>query len=190
MLERIHSVIGEVPTYGYHRVWALLRRQSEKPRVRPVGRSHTGMAVNESNRRWCSVGFEFRSDNGEKLRVIFALDCCDREALYWVASTIGFDSGTVQDVMRGAVERRFGQHLPPDPIEWMTDNGSAYRAHDTRRFARLLGLKPKRTAVRSPESNGVAESFVKTMKRDYISVMPRPAARTAVQNLAFEHYNE
>ncbi|HIH8983123.1 TPA: integrase core domain-containing protein, partial [Serratia marcescens] len=59
-------------------------------------------------------------------------------------------------------------------------------------FARLLGLEPKRTAVRSPESNGMAESFVKTMKRDYISVMPRPDARTAVQKLAmaFEHYNE
>jgi transposase InsO family protein len=30
------------------------------------------------------------------------------------------------------------------------------------------------------------------VKRDYISVMPRPDARTAVQNLAmaFEHYNE
>lgn len=38
----------------------------------------------------------------------------------------------------------------------------------------------------------MAESFVKTMKRDYISVVPRPDARTAVQDLAmaFEHYNE
>jgi len=38
----------------------------------------------------------------------------------------------------------------------------------------------------------MAESFVKTMKLDYINVMPRPDARTAVQNLAmaFEHYNE
>ncbi len=218
VLERIHGVIGEVPTYGYRRVWALLRRESEtlavavvnakrvyrimcqhalllgrKPRMQPVGRAHTGkVAVSESNRRWCSDGFEFRCDNGEKLRVTFALDCCDREALHWAAGTGGFDSDTVQDVMLGAVERRFGHRLPPAPIEWLTDNGSAYRAHDTRRFARLLGLEPKRTAVRSPESNGMAESFVKTMKRDYISVMPRPDARTAVQNLAmaFEHYNE
>ncbi|EFP9937577.1 hypothetical protein HLQ26_003766, partial [Shigella sonnei] len=30
------------------------------------------------NQRWCSDGFEFRCDNGEKLRVTFALDCCDR----------------------------------------------------------------------------------------------------------------
>ncbi|MER45344.1 IS3 family transposase, partial [Salmonella enterica] len=66
------------------------------------------------------------------------------------------------------------------------------RSHQTRRFARMVGLEPKNTAVRSPESNGMAESFVKTMKRDYISIMPKPDGLTAVKNLAeaFEHYNE
>uniref|UniRef100_UPI0030D316DB integrase core domain-containing protein n=1 Tax=Escherichia coli TaxID=562 RepID=UPI0030D316DB len=36
------------------------------------------------------------------------------------------------------------------------------------------------------------ESFVKTIKRDYISVMPKPDGLTAAKNLAeaFEHYNE
>ncbi|STT78954.1 insertion element IS2 transposase InsD [Klebsiella pneumoniae] len=38
----------------------------------------------------------------------------------------------------------------------------------------------------------MAESFVKTMQRDYISIMPKPDGLTAVKNLAeaFEHYNE
>ncbi|WP_139620823.1 integrase core domain-containing protein, partial [Klebsiella quasipneumoniae] len=59
-------------------------------------------------------------------------------------------------------------------------------------FARMLGLEPKNTAVRSPESNGIAESFVKTIKRDYISIMPKPHGLTAAKNLAeaFEHYSE
>ena len=94
--------------------------------------------------------------------------------------------------MLGAVERRFGNSLPASPVEWLTDNGSAYRSHQTRQFARMVGLEPKHTAVRSPESNGMAESFVKTMKRDYISIMPKPDGLTAVKNLAeaFEHYNE
>ena len=54
----------------------------------------------------------------------------------------------------------------------------------------MLGLEPKNTAVRSPESNGIAESFVKTIKRDYISIMPKPDGLTAAKNLAeaFEHY--
>ncbi|EFZ3562650.1 DDE-type integrase/transposase/recombinase, partial [Escherichia coli] len=93
--------------------------------------------------RWCSDGFEFRCDNGEKLRVTFALDCCDREALHWAVTTGGFNSETVQDVMLGAVERRFGNELPASPVEWLTDNGSCYRANETRQFARMLGLEPK-----------------------------------------------
>ncbi|EHF0583397.1 IS3 family transposase [Shigella flexneri] len=218
VLLRIHHVIGELPTYGYRRVWALLRRQAEldgmpainakriyrimrqnalllerKPAVPPSKRAHTGrVAVKESNQRWCSDGFEFRCDNGEKLRVTFALDCCDREALHWAVTTGGFNSETVQDIMLGAVERRFGNELPASPVEWLTDNGSCYRANETRQFARMLGLEPKSTAVRSPESNGIAESFVKTIKRDYISAMPKPDGLTAAKNLAeaFEHYNE
>ncbi|ECE1903511.1 IS3 family transposase [Escherichia coli] len=218
VLRRIHHVIGELPTYGYRRVWALLRRQAEldgmpainakriyrimrqnalllerKTAVPPSKRAHTGrVAVKESNQRWCSDGFEFRCDNGEKLRVTFALDCCDREALHWAVTTGGFNSETVQDVMLGAVERRFGNELPASPVEWLTDNGSCYRANETRQFARMLGLEPKNTAVRSPESNGIAESFVKTIKRDYISIMPKPDGLTAAKNLAeaFEHYNE
>ncbi len=217
VLLRIHHVIGELPTYGYRRVWALLRRQAEldgmpainakrvyrimrqnalllerKPAVPPSKRAHTGRVRERKQSAMVPDGFEFCCDNGERLRVTFALDCCDREALHWAVTTGGFNSETVQDVMLGAVERRFGNDLPSSPVEWLTDNGSCYRANETRQFARMLGLEPKNTAVRSPESNGIAESFVKTIKRDYISIMPKPDGLTAAKNLAeaFEHYNE
>ncbi len=38
----------------------------------------------------------------------------------------------------------------------------------------------------------MAESFVKTIKRDNVAFMPKPDAATAVRNptIAFEHYNE
>ena len=38
----------------------------------------------------------------------------------------------------------------------------------------------------------MAESFAKIMKRDYISLMPKPNGLTAIKNLAaaFEHHNE
>ncbi len=77
-------------------------------------------------------------------------------------------------------------------MQWLTDNGSAYTAHETRRFARELNLEPCKTAVSSPQSNGMAERFVKTMREDYIAFMPKPDVRTALRNLAaaFTHYNE
>jgi transposase InsO family protein len=45
--------------------------------------------------------------------------------------------------------------------------------------------------VRNPESNGVCEAFVKTFKRDYARVTPRPDAISILQRLGdwFEDYN-
>ena len=213
----ILDIISDMPGYGYSRVWGILRKQRRTEGLPPVKcqtayrimrehnllllndkperptRKHKGkIAVAKSNMRWCSDGFEFGCDNGEKLRVTFALDCCDREAIDWAASTGGYDSSTVQDVMLRSVEKRFGDKLPGTAVQWLADNGSAYTAHETRRLARELNLEPCTTAVRSLQSNGMTERFVKTMKEDSIAFMPKPDVRTALQNLAaaFAHYNE
>jgi len=98
----------------------------------------------------------------------------------------------VQDVILRLVEKRFGDRLPDTPVQWLTDNGSAYTAHEKRKFARKLNLEPYTTALSSPQSNIMTERFVKTMKEDYIAFMPKPNMRTALRNLAaaFTHYNE
>ena len=60
-------------------------------------RRHDGrIAVERSNLRGCSDGFELACDNGEKVRVAFALDCCDREAMAYVATTQGIKSEDVR----------------------------------------------------------------------------------------------
>ncbi|ENI0192014.1 IS3 family transposase, partial [Escherichia coli] len=60
---------------------------------------------------------------------------------------------------------------------------------------RMKHLEPCTTAISSPQSNGMAERFVKTMKEDYIAFMPKSNVRTvilptALHNLAvvLEHY--
>ena len=66
-----------------------------------------------------------------------------------------------------AVEKRFGSHgKPPKMYYWLTDKGSCYTAAEMRSFAKELGLKPVTTPVTSPQSNGMAENFAKTLKRD------------------------
>jgi putative transposase len=105
----------------------------------------------------------------------------------------GHSGDIVRHVMLAAVENRFGNELhTPSEIEWLSDNGSGYTADDTRRFAVAIGLKPLTPPVCSPQGNGMAESFVKTMKRDYVAFTPKPDAATAARNLAiaFEHYHE
>jgi putative transposase len=214
LLEDIRQVIHGLGTYGYRRVWGVLRHQhgrgvNHKTVYRVMrdhglllyrhaqqpgsARRHDGkVAVDVSNTRWCSDGFEVACDNGERVRVAFALDCCDREVMSWVATTRGIDAELVGDLMMQAVEYRFGASCTvPAEIEWLSDNGSCYTAAATRSFARSLGLKPVTTPVCSPQSNGMAESFVKTIKRDYVKLALCPDAKTVMQHLAnwFEHYN-
>ena len=58
--------------------------------------------------------------------------------------------------------------------------------------AAQLGLKPCFTPLKSPQSNGISEAFVNTLKRDYVRVTPIPNAAIAMQAVAswFEDYNE
>jgi len=86
--------VADLPTYGYRRIYALLRREAEKTernapnlervyRVMKVHglllqrdgerheeRRHDGrVAVDISNTRWCSDGLGITCDNGVKVRV-------------------------------------------------------------------------------------------------------------------------
>jgi putative transposase len=217
LIAEIKAVIADLPTYGYRRVHAILRRKALAEGRSPanhkrvyrvmkehglllqrhaggVERRHDGrIAVAASDRRWCSDGFEIGCENGERVRVAFALDCCDREAMSYVATTGGIGGEEVRDLMVAAVEHRFGQvNRLPQTIEWLTDNGSGYIATETRRFAREIGLEPRTTPIESPQSNGMAEAFVRTIKRDYVRVSPRPDAETVLRQLPawLAHYNE
>jgi putative transposase len=110
-----------------------------------------------------------------------------------VAATGGLDGGHVRDLMVAAVEGRFGRVTQlPASIEWFSDNGSPYVAADTRRFARDIGLEPRTTPFESPRSNGMAEAFVRTFKRDYAGVRPCPDAAAVLRQLPawFEPYNQ
>jgi len=94
--------------------------------------------------------------------------------------------------MLTAVEHRFGLvNRLPRTIEWLTDNGSCYIARETRGFASEIGLLPLTTPITSPQSNGMAEAFVRTFKRDYVRVNPCPDAETVIASLPrwFRHYN-
>ena len=218
LLVEVRMVIAEMPTYGYRRVHAVIRdiRAAEgcpRVNVKRVYRvmkvhglllnKHTGageerrhdgrVAVDRSDTRWCSDGFEIGCDNGERVRIAFTLDCCDRESLAWVATTGGITAADIRDLMVESVEARFGLvNRLPHEIEWLSDNGSPYIAEQTRVFAKEIGLVPKTTPIESPQSNGMAEAFVKTFKRDYARVNPKPDAATVMRQLGgwFDHYNE
>lgn len=218
LLPMILETIDERPTYGYRRIHALLNKRLRADERAPVNhkrvyrimrqnglllarytgkkttKAHDGKVITlKSNLRWCSDVFEIPCWNGETVRVAFSLDCCDREAMRYVATSGWINAEMVRDLMAETMEYRFGTvDKLPHKIEWLTDNGKYYLAHETVKFAESIHLIPCSTPAYSPQSNGMAEAFVKTFKRDYIYINDRPDTKTVLAQLPhwFEDYNE
>lgn len=216
LLEMIRNIAAARPTYGYRRVTVLLNlelKSAEKTTVnhkriyrimktaglllqRHTGkpnRTHDGKVITlHSDTRWCSDAFTIQCWNAERVHVAFSLDTCDREAIRYIASTIGVDGLMVRDLMIETVEARFGAPMAPKRVQWLTDNGPAYIANQTVETARRLNLEPCTTPSYSPESNGMAEAFVKTFKRDYVWSADLSSAMVVMGQLEkwFNDYNE
>ena len=217
LLPLIRKIVESRQTYGYRRVTAVLNHllQAEGKKnvnhkriyrimhqhgllLTRAGRDRTGVKHDGTvetvtrNTRWCADGFEVTCENGEHVRVIFGLDTCDREIMAFEASTGGYTAKMAQSVMLSCVEYRFGNDHTPHAVEWLTDNGACFKSKETMNFGAFLGLKCRFTPVRSPQSNGMAESFVKTFKRDYIFSHRRDNAAIVIRHLPewIEDYNE
>jgi transposase InsO family protein len=213
----IRRFVDARPTYGYRRIAALLKRERRSGGGTPVNakrvyrlmkkhglllakhtgrrrpREHDGKVVTlRSNVRWCSDTLEFTCWNGDVVRVAFALDCHDREVIGWLATTAGISGEMIRDLMVECVEKRFGTPRAPHAVQWLADNGSIYAAARTVEVATALNLQSCFTPIESPESNGVAEAFVKTFKRDYVRVSSVPNAETALAAVTrwMNDYNE
>lgn len=202
---QIREIIRTRATYGARRVHALVNRSFgttynlkrirrvmelagwKLPRYarRRTGRAHTGQIHRAvSNERWCSDGLEIACWNGEYVQLAFALDCHDRECLAWVAVPRDLRAIDIQQLMQQAVAARFGVgHRSEVPIQWLSDNGSIYTALDTLCTAERLNLEPITTPAASPQSNGMSEAFVNTLKRDYVSGADRSSAAAVLDQV-------
>ena len=217
LLSEIRNILENKPTYGYRRVTSRINALRDKATMANVNhkriyrvmkaanlllapyankplRIHNGNIITlHSNTRWCSDGFYIRCDNGDRVQVAFSLDTCDREAMRYVASTKGIDGEMIRDLMTETLHHRFGQvNTLPHRVEWLTDNGPCYIARETVLFGRSIGLVICTTRPYSPESNGMAEAFVKTFKRDYVWLGDLSCASRVVEQLPgwFDDYNE
>lgn len=126
------EIVDARPTYGYRRAGALLNRKLQekgKPCVnhkrlyrlmktrelllaktpqRLHNRAHTGtIETDKSDERWCSDGFDILCYNDGKSRVVFVLDCWDREIISYSVSRGSFSAEMAQYAMLCAMEKRF-----------------------------------------------------------------------------------
>ena len=209
---QIRTVIRQRAAYGYRRVTALVNREFgttyNRKRIRRVmaicgwtlprsgrqrtGRAHTGRIRRDgSNERWCSDTLELACWNGEMVMIGFALDCCDREALAHVAAPRHLKGPDIQALLQRAVARRFGRTRAPQPIQWLSDNDGIFTALDTICTAERLNVIPITTPAYSPQSNGMAELFINTLRRDYIASADLASAQAVLAQIPewFADYN-
>ena len=209
VLLEIMSVIRDRASYGARRVHALVNRVRRsrglsaynRKRIRRVmrihkltlpgkirrrDRPHTGkVEMPASNQRWCSDGLNIRCWNGDLVRMAFALDCHDREVPGHVAVARPLNGGDIRLLLDRALWGRFGETAlkAPITIQWLNDNEGIYTSLETTVYAEELGFKPITTPAYSPESNGMAEAFVNTFKRDYVSGGDLSDADTVIRQL-------
>ena len=217
VLKAILEVTKERGTYGYPRITALVNRVRRKNyekvwnkkrvlRVMQMNnlmlpkfiskpkRPHLGTVMTlQSNLRWCSDILEIRCWNGEKVFVAFALECHDREALSFIAEKRPLFHGDIIKLMDNAVTSRFGEYVEklPQKIQWLSDQGPQYKAIQTVTYGNEWGFEVITTPAYSPESNGMAEAFVKLFKRDYVYVNDLWTGDAVIRQLKswFDDYN-
>jgi len=217
-LGEIKAVCKERATYGVRRVAAIVNRKRKKEglcrrnkkkieRLMRINglllpksgsreeRAHDGKVITlRSDTRYCSDIFNIKCWNGEVICVAFSLDCHDRESISYVAEPRPLVHQDIMKLMDQTVSERFGSNIErlPHVIEWLSDNGPQYIAKETKEYGRTWGLAIITTPSYSPESNGMAEVFVKTFKRDYVYTNELPNALTVLRKLPewFWDYNE
>ena len=190
VVEAIRKIIGNRPvSYGYRRIYGKLKESgiqcncktvyrylqlhlwlSTHRQQRVVQKHREGtVAVTEPNTRWASDITVIKAWNGDRGRFAIIIDCADRQILgyRWSRTITGDD---MQTLVKVSLRRRFSRETVPNnkKIEFLSDNGPEYRKISFRRFLRHVGFEVCNTPLRSPESNGIAEAFFKSFKRDYV----------------------
>jgi putative transposase len=204
VVAQLRQALRERGSYGYRRAHWLLNRDFgthyNRKRIQRVmrlyglalpvrgrrrrGRRHEGQVECViSNQRWCSDVLEIACFNREVVHVAFAVDCCDREAIAVVATPYSTSGVEVRRLIRKAVYARFGDTLPDPPVQWLSDNEAIYTSLETVIEAERHHLVPITTPVASPESNGMAEAFVNTFKRDYVAGGDLSSAQRVIEQI-------
>lgn len=209
-IERV--LAGSPATYGYRRihalllregirtnpktVWRILRRRgwlsSTRSRSKRMRRHEGRVSVLEPNRRWASDITGIRAWNGGKGRLAVIIDCADRMVLAWRFGR-RMVSEELQEMVREAVFRRFGaEKEKAQNLEFLSDNGPEYACRKLRNVLQGFGMVICRTPRRSPESNGLAEAFFGSFKRDYVYQKELPDLEAVARQIPewIKDYNE
>ena len=209
----IRRLVDERPTYGYRRIRRLINRQRKangKPPVngkrvlrimqankltlerhtgRRPGRTHDGVVMHCAR---TSAGVPItraRLSYGEIVRVLFAIDACDREVMGWLATSAGISGEMVRDLMVAASSVDWDQQGGPSRRMVVRQRLGVHRQGHARH---RNGLGPQALSRRSARQNRTASRrHRQNLQTRLCSAVDLPDAETVIALLlVVEDYNE
>ena len=199
---------AERTTYGYRRIWALMRNSGIHVNIKTVRRimRRNSLALpyarhksrtrtkdltkpDNTDRLW-ETDIHYVSTVHDGMAYLMSIkDCFSKK---WISYEFS-KTCTAKDCIR-AVEKAYAVRFPHGGMHNLilrTDNGPQYISREFRESMKLLGIKSEYIQKHTPEDNGDIESFHNSLKTDYIWVNDLETFQDA-ENLmehAFIDYN-
>ena len=146
----------------------LLAKSCRGPAHGP--RSHDGTIIpSKVDEMWGTDMTTTALATGKQVAVFVAIDHRSAACVGLHAAERGTRFEALQPIRQG-VQERFGAigEGAADGLTLRHDNGSQYVSHDFQDEIRWLGIDSSPSFVRSPEGNGCAERFIRTLKENLL----------------------
>ena len=199
---------AERTTYGYRRIWALLRNSGIHVNIKTVRRimRRNSLALpyarhkdrtrsrdltkpDNINSLW-ETDIHYVSTVHDGMAYLMSIkDCFSKK---WISYEFS-RTCTARDCIK-AVEKAYAVRFPHGGMHNLilrTDNGPQYISREFRESVKLLGIKSEYIQKHTPEDNGDIESFHNSLKTDYIWVNDLETFQDAkkLMESAFTDYN-
>ena len=186
--ERLHQLIQQHPTFGYRRLWVLLRfrdglvvnrkavyrilsqkrwfvhQRTSTPRPRVRG---WVSQASRSNERWAMDVTHIPCGHDGWAHLAAVIDCHDRELIgYEFALRSG--AKEAERAVEAACLARFGTLRPVGAPALRSDTGLIFQSRRFRQACRDYRLQQEFITPYTPEQNGMIERFFRSLKEECV----------------------
>lgn len=190
LVDRMRHWVLKFPTFGYRRVWALLRHKDKltvnkkkvyrlmrkhgwlvhrrSPKARPRVQQSRSRAT-RSNERWAIDITHLYCGQDGWAHLVAVIDCYDREIVGYELALRG-RAKEAERALEEACLKRFGMVFPGDedrPV-LRSDNGLVFLSKTFRAACKQYGLSQEYITPYTPEQNGMIERFFRSLKEECV----------------------
>ena len=200
-------------TYGYRRIWALLRRKGHKINRETVRRMMRRMGLSrpkirykskrpkrvekmhpvEPNRGWQIDMTSFVLSNMMTLYLVLVIDCYSREIVGWTLDRRCRAGEWVGALRMGLESQGLTSKELCSGLVVRSDNGSQPCSKKFVEYLGKFGVRGQYTGYNAPDDNAYVERVIRTVKEEEIwpnLYDSRPEAAMAIEDYINDYNNE